>query len=67
MFWPAAGIASGFLVAFGPAVRWPVVTGVVVATLAANLLGDRNLASTTFFAVANSCGPLIVAGLIQRF
>lgn len=67
VFWPAAGIASGFLVAFGPAVRLPVVTGVVVATLAANLMGDRNLASSTFFAVANSCGPLIVAGLIQRF
>jgi PAS domain S-box-containing protein len=67
VFWPAAGVASGILVAFGSTVRWPVVIGVVAATFAANLLGDRNLASTTFFAVANAGGPLIVAGLIQRF
>src|SRR5262249_28811970 len=37
------------------------------ATLAANLLGDRNLASTMFFVVANAGGVLIVAALIQRF
>lgn len=67
VFWPAAGVATGILVAFGPAVRWPVVVAVVAATFAANLLGDRNLASTTFFAVANASGPLIVSGLIQRF
>src|SRR5882724_13605518 len=67
VFWPAAGVAAGFLVAFGSTVRWPVVIGVVAATFAANLLGDRNLASTTFFAVANAGEPLIVAGLIQRF
>lgn len=67
VFWPAAGVASGILVALGPSVRWPVVIGVAAATFAANLLGDRNLVSTTFFAVANAGGPLIVAGLIQRF
>ena len=60
VFWPAAGVATGFLVAFGSTVRWPVVIGVVAATFAANLLGDRNLASTTFFAVANAGGALIV-------
>ena len=67
VFWPAAGVASGILVACGPTVRWPVVIGVVVASFAANLLGDRNLASTTFFAVANAGGALLVAGLIRRF
>jgi integral membrane sensor domain MASE1 len=67
VFWPAAGVASGISVAFGPAVRWPVVVGVIAATFAANLLGDRNLASTTFFAVANAGSSLIVSGLIQRF
>src|SRR5215204_1925860 len=66
VFWPAAGLATGILVAFGSTVRWPVVIGVIVATFAANLLGDRNLASTTFFAVANAGGPIVVAGLIQR-
>jgi PAS domain S-box-containing protein len=67
VFWPAAGVATGFLVAFGSTVRWPVVIGVVAATFAANLLGDRNLASSTFFAVANTGGPLLVAWLVQRF
>ena len=67
VFWPAAGVATGFLVAFGPTVRWPVVIGVVAATFAANLLGDRNLASSTAFAVANAGSPVIAAGLIQRF
>lgn len=66
IFWPAAGIATGFLVAFGPTMRWPVVIGVASATIAANLLGDRNLASTMFFVVANAGGPPLVAGLIQR-
>jgi PAS domain S-box-containing protein len=67
VFWPAAGIATGIMVAFGSAARWPVVTSVVAASLAANLLGDRNLASTMFFTVANAGGVLIVAALIQRF
>ena len=67
VFWPAAGVASGVMVAFGPTVRWPVIIGVIVGTVAANLLGDRNIASTAFFAVANSVGPLIVAGLIRRW
>jgi PAS domain S-box-containing protein len=67
VFWPAAGVASGFLVALGPTARWPVVIGVVAATFAANLLGDRNLASTTVFALANASSPVIAAGLIQRF
>ncbi|MEA2881825.1 MAG: hypothetical protein QOH32_1081 [Bradyrhizobium sp.] len=67
VFWPAAGVASGILIAFGPAARWPVVIGVTVATIAANLLGDRNIASSVFFAAANAGEALIVAGLIQRF
>ncbi len=67
VFWPAAGVATGVLVAVGPVARWPVVIGVVAATFAANLLGDRNFASTAVFAVANTIGPLIVSALIQRF
>jgi hypothetical protein len=43
VFWPAAGIASGVLIGFGSAARWPVVAGVMAATIAANLLGDRGI------------------------
>src|SRR6476659_6936046 len=67
VFWPAAGIASGVLIGFGPAARWPVVAGVIVGTLAANLLGDRNIWSAIVSAVANAGEATIVAGLLQRF
>ena len=67
VFWPAAGVASGILIAFGAAARWPVVIGVAVATIAANLLGDRNIASSLLFAIANTGEALIIAGLVQRF
>ncbi len=43
VFWPAAGVASGILIALGPAARWTVVVGVIAATIVANLLGDRNI------------------------
>jgi MASE1. len=67
VFWPASGVASGILIALGPSARWPVVVGVAAATIAANLLGDRNIWSSVFFAVANAGEALIVAGLIHRF
>ena len=61
------GVASGILIALGPAAQLPVVLGVVAATIAANLLGDRNIWSSLFFAVANAGDAVIVAGLIHRF
>ena len=67
VFWPAAGVASGILIALGTAARWPVVVAVMAATIAANLLGDRNIWSSVFFAVANAGDAVIVAGLIHRF
>jgi PAS domain S-box-containing protein len=67
VFWPAAGVASGILIAVGSGARWPVVVGVVAATTAANLLGDRNIWSSVFFAAANAGEALIIAGLIHRF
>jgi integral membrane sensor domain MASE1 len=67
VFWPAAGVASGILIALGSAARWTVVVGVVASTIAANLLGDRNIWSSVFFAVANASDTVIVAGLIHRF
>jgi signal transduction histidine kinase/ActR/RegA family two-component response regulator len=67
VFWPAAGVASGILIALGSAARLPVVVGVVAATIAANLLGDRNIWNSTSSAVANAGEAVIVAGLIHRF
>src|ERR1700739_904960 len=67
VFWPAAGVASGILIVLGSAARWPVVVGVVAATIAANLLGDRNIWNSVFSAVADAGEAVIVAGLIHRF
>lgn len=66
VFWPAAGVATGLLIGAGSAARWPVVVGVTAATLAANLLGDRNLGLSIFSAVANAGEAVVVAGLIGR-
>jgi PAS domain S-box-containing protein len=66
VFWPAAGVASGALIVAGSAARWPVILGVIAATIVANLLGDRNVWSSIFFAVANATEAAIVAGLIER-
>src|SRR5215470_8757669 len=66
VFWPAAGVASGALIVAGSEARWRVLAGVMAATLFANLLGDRNIWSSAFFAVANAVEAAIVAGLIGR-
>ena len=66
VFWPAAGIASGVLIALGPKARWPVAAGVMAATIAANLQGDRNLATAIVFAFCNAGEALFAAWLIER-
>jgi hypothetical protein len=52
VFWPVAGITSGILIALGRVARLPVAVGVMFATIAANLLGHRNLGVAFVFALA---------------
>ncbi len=66
VFWPAAGVAAGTLIALGPPARWAVAAGTMVATIVANLLGDRNVVSAIVFALCNAGEALLVAGLIER-
>ncbi len=66
VFWPAAGVSSGLLISLGPGARWPVIGGAMAATIVANLLGDRNLASAIMFAACNAGEAMIVAVMIQR-
>jgi signal transduction histidine kinase len=66
-FWPAAGISSGILIALGPDRKWPVAAGVVAATLAANLTGDRNVLASVVFAAANAAEAIITAGLVHDY
>ena len=67
VFWPAAGISSGVLIALGPRARWLVAAGVMAATVAANLMGDRDIWASAAFALCNAAEALITAGLIQHY
>ena len=67
VFWPAAGVAAGVLVALGPRARLPVVAGAMVATILANLLGDRTVWSAVVFAACNAGEAVLVAGLIEFY
>jgi PAS domain S-box-containing protein len=60
-------VSAGLLIALGPSARWPVVIGAMAATISANLLGDRSLASALVFAVCNAGEALIIATLIDHY
>jgi PAS domain S-box-containing protein len=65
-FWPAAGIASGTLIALGPWARLPTAIGVMLATMVANLMGDRNIPGSIVFAFSNAGEAILIAYLITR-
>jgi signal transduction histidine kinase len=67
VFWPAAGVAAGMLIALGPRARWPVVVGTMAATIGANLFGDRNLGSAVLFALCNAGEAVLAAWIIERY
>src|SRR5258707_9679498 len=67
VFWPAAGVSSGVLIALGRDARLPVAGGVIVATIIANLTGDRNVWCATVFAFCNAGEALLTAWLIERY
>jgi PAS domain S-box-containing protein len=66
VFWPAAGIAAGFLIVLGPSARLAVVVGTMAATILANLLGDRNLWSAFVFALCNAGEAVLTAALVEH-
>jgi integral membrane sensor domain MASE1 len=67
VFWPAAGVSAGVLIALGSRARGPVVVGTMAATIVANLLGDRNLWSTALFALCNAGEAVLTAWLIGHY
>src|SRR6266496_1727865 len=66
VFWPAAGVAAGALIALGPGARWPVAIGTMAATIVANLLGDRTFAGAITFALCNAGEAMLTAFLVER-
>ena len=67
VFWPAAGVSSGLLIALGRDARWPVAVGTIAATIVANLTSDRTIWSSMTFALCNAGEALLAAWLIERF
>jgi signal transduction histidine kinase len=66
VFWPAAGVSAGVLIALGFQARWPVIFGTLAATLLANLLGDRNVWGAVLFGLCNAGEAVLTAWLIER-
>jgi integral membrane sensor domain MASE1 len=67
VFWPAAGIAIGALIALGSGARLPVATAVVVATITSKLLITGNLWLGITFALVCAAQTLLTAWLIERW
>jgi PAS domain S-box-containing protein len=67
VFWPAAGIAIGALIALGPNARLPVAIGVIVATITSKLLITGNLWLGITFGVVCAAQTLLTAWLIERW
>jgi two-component sensor histidine kinase/integral membrane sensor domain MASE1 len=67
VFWPAAGIAIGTLIALGPRARLPVAAAVAVATALANVTMGRMVSLAVVFGVINAGQTLLAAWLVERW
>jgi signal transduction histidine kinase len=67
VFWPAAGVSAGVLIAVGSRARWPVIVGTMAATIVANLSGDRNVWSAVLFGLCNAGEAVLTAWLIEHY
>ncbi|MFY9769646.1 MAG: MASE1 domain-containing protein, partial [Xanthobacteraceae bacterium] len=67
VFWPAAGVSSGVLIALGPRARWPVAIGVTAATVAIHQLTADPLWAGIALGLSNAAEALIVAGLLEHY
>jgi len=67
VFWPASGIAAGILITLGRRVRSVVVIGIIAATIAANVMGDRSLWTSVFKGFCNAGEAVLTAWLIEQW
>jgi integral membrane sensor domain MASE1 len=67
VFWPASGLAAGILIMLGPRARPALVIGVVVGTVAAGLLGGRELLTSIFNGTWNAGEAVLAAWLLERW
>ena len=67
VFWPASGVAAGFLILSGRRAYSALVIGVVIGTTAANLLGERSLITAILKGFCNAGEAILVAWLLDRW
>lgn len=67
VFWPAAGISSGVLIALGDRARWPVAAGVIAATVVVHVAIVDPLWAGIALGMCNAAEALITARLIAAF
>ena len=67
VFWPAAGVSSGVLIALGPRARWPVAVGVTAATVVIHQVTADPLWAGIALGLSNAAEALIVAGLLELY
>ncbi|MFZ3352660.1 MAG: ATP-binding protein [Xanthobacteraceae bacterium] len=67
VFWPAAGISSGVLIALGRSARWPVALGVLAATVVVHVAIVDPLWAGTALGACNAAEALITAGIITAY
>jgi PAS domain S-box-containing protein len=67
VFWPAAGVAAGILVVTGRRSYSALIIGVVVGTVAANLLSDRTLLTSLLKGLCNAGESILMAWLLEKW
>jgi len=67
VFWPAAGLAIGALIALGPSARLPLAAGIFIATVACNLVLGRYTWLAITFGLLNVGQTLFTAWLLERW
>jgi PAS domain S-box-containing protein len=67
VFWPASGIAAGILIVAGRRAYPVLVIGVVVGTVAANVMSDRSPLTSLLKGFCNSGEAVLVAWLLEQW
>src|SRR5215831_8775877 len=67
VFWPASGIAAAILIAAGRRVGVALVLGVMVGSVAPNLMGDRSLSTSILKGFWNAGEAVLLAWLLDRW
>ena len=65
VFWPASGIAAGILIISGRRACLALAVGVIIGTVAANLMSDRSFWTSLFKGLCNAGEAVLVARLIE--